>query len=165
MSSPGIATKEKVQEEPKSPLAAFAAKLADEFNVRLDETGILRLKDGILTFVHPVELSGVMSIPINCNRSVAGRTAGTRQSEMHNNFVNVPHLDIFETLRPQNVDKNLPRTIQKLISAAVVHQDTVVGVLQVCRKSDNPFSAGPDFVARDVYRLEMLARTAGNLLV
>lgn len=163
MSSPAIEAKK--NEAPMSPLAAFAARLAVEFNVRLDETGILRLKDGILSFVHPEELGGLMSIPVSCNRSVAGRTALTRQSEMHNNFTNVPHLEIFETLKRRGADNNLPRTIQKLISAAVVQQDVVVGVLQVCRKADNPWSAGPDFVASDVYRLEMLARTASTLLV
>src|ERR1051325_64449 len=148
----------------KSDLLEFAERLAEEFGVRLDESSILRLKDGTLTFMHPEELGRLMSIPVSCTKSVAGRTALTRQSEMHNNFVNVPHLDIFENLRPRGANKDIPRTIQKLISVPVLGASEVLGVLQICRKADTPWTAGPDFSARDLYRLETLAKKASTLL-
>src|ERR1051326_8556316 len=152
------------EQQVRGPLAEFAARLAEEFGVRLDETSILRLKDGTLTFLHPEELGRLMSIPVSCTKNVAGRTAFTRQSEMHNNFVNVPHLDVFENLRPRGANKEIPRTIQKLMSVPVVRGNKVIGILQICRKADTPFAAGPDFSARDLYRLETLAKTASHLL-
>jgi len=159
-----LAEEKQNEQDPKPPLAEFAAQLAEEFGVRIDEASILRLKDGTLTFVHPEELGRLMTIPITCAKSVAGRTALTRQSELHNNFVNVPHLDVFENLRPRGASKEISRTIQKLISVPVLGPKEVLGVLQICRKADTPWTAGPDFSARDLYRLESLAKKASHLL-
>ena len=161
MASVAIKTENKT---PSEPLTEFASQLVEAFGVRADETAVLSLKDGVLTFVHPADFAKVMSIPLTCSKSVAGRTALTGQSEMHNNFVNVPHLDVFENVRPIGMAKEQSRTIQKLISVAVRHHGHIVGVLQVCRKADTPFAAGPDFSARDLYRLESFAKTAALLL-
>jgi hypothetical protein len=159
-----VAEEKQNEQDPKATIAEFAARLAEEFGVRIDEASILRLKDGTLTFVHPEELGRLMTIPLTCSKSVAGRTALTRQSEMHNNFVNVPHLDVVENLRPRGASKEISRTIQKLISVPVLGPKEVLGVLQICRKADTPWTAGPDFSARDLYRLESLAKKASQLL-
>lgn len=152
------------EEQTASDIPSLASQLANEFDVCIDETAVLRLKDGVLNFVHPEDLSNVMSIPVNCSKSVAGRTALTGQSEMYNNFVNVPHLEVFENVGLRGRAKDQPRTIQKLISVAVRSHNKILGVLQVCRKADTPWAAGPDFTARDLYRLETLAKAASKLL-
>ncbi len=164
MTSPTTTPEKPVKERPKSIVARFAAQLAEQFGVREDEAAILRLRDGALTFVHPEELQKLMSIPVSCTRSVAGRTALTRQSEMYNNFVNIPHMEIFEQLKLKGMKQDQSRTIQKLMSVAVLDKKEVLGVLQICRKADTPFAAGPDFSARDLYRLEVLAKGACELL-
>jgi len=51
-------------------------------------------------------------------------------------------------------------SIQKILSAPIVRDNRVIGVVQLCRKGTSPTNAGPDFAASDLNELKNL----GDLL-
>src|SRR6266436_2728384 len=55
-------------------------------------------------------------------------------------------------------------TIQKMISAPILMDGKVIGVIQVSRKGANPHSAGPDFTAADLGKILALCKPLGKLL-
>src|SRR6266403_188556 len=55
-------------------------------------------------------------------------------------------------------------TIQKMISAPILMDGKVIGVIQVSRKGANPHSAGPDFAAADLGKILALCKPLGKLL-
>jgi hypothetical protein len=146
-------------------LDEVCVELAKIFGVRLTEVGILRVEGELLRFVHPAELNSAGCIPIS-GSAVAGRTASSKTSVLHNNFANVPHHDVFELIKlkdPKTKTEDPPR-IQKLISSPILGEgDELLGVVQVSRKGLSPSAAGPDFDAQDVTVLERAARRIATL--
>jgi len=139
----------------------FCAELAKVFHVRPTEVALLRLENGLLKFLFPDELRTAGTIPISSASAVAAHTAVTKKVELFNNFANVKHASIFETVRLADRDKDstAANTIYKLMSAPVM--DTagkVMGVLQICRKGFDLSSAGPDFTLNDLQQLELAAK-------
>jgi hypothetical protein len=137
------------------------AELAKLFGVSANEVGLLRLENGTLRFLHPIELSTAGSIPISSSSAVAAHTAVTRKVELFNNFTRVKHASIFESIKPggESGGELRPATIQKLMSAPVLDKaDTVLGVVQVCHKGFDLASAGPDFTLEDLQKLELAAK-------
>jgi hypothetical protein len=133
------------------------SRLADCFKVRLTEVGLLRLENAVLEFIFPRELAHIGPIPLNSN-AVAARTARSRHAELFNQFVGIPHWNIFERIRLQEVAKDAPTVIQKLMSAPIIAKNgAVVGVLQISRKGATPHAAGPDFQHEDLRRLVLAA--------
>jgi hypothetical protein len=55
-------------------------------------------------------------------------------------------------------------SIQKIISAPILCETKVVGVMQVSRKGSNASEAGPDFTAEDLGRVLALCRPLGKLV-
>ena len=106
--------------------------LGQMFNVRPTEVGLLRLEGKLLKFLYPAELQVVGTIPISSS-AIAARTASTQKPGLFNNFVQVRHHDIFETiiLRAAGAASGGAQTIQKLMSAPIIaHQGEVLGVVR-----------------------------------
>ncbi len=149
---------------PSVSVEAICSKLADCFQVRLTEIGLLRLEALALRFIFPRELVHAGSIPLN-GTAVAARTARSRRAELFNQFVGVPHWHLFERIRLQKIEKDAPTVIQKLMSAPVVAENgAVVGVIQISRKGATPRSAGPDFKHEDLQRLVLAASDIASVL-
>lgn len=130
-------------------LEKIAAAIAKTAGVEPDEVAILELRRGskALTFVLPGKLRTVGSIPLTSAHSLAARTARDRRSDIVNNFAQSRHASVFEGVplgRPQGV------CIHKLISAPIVREDEVLGVVQISRKGETSQDCGPDFRSVDL---------------
>lgn len=141
-------------------LEKVVAELAKAFQVKLDEVGILHLthNGSILSFLYPLKLQKVGSIPMTSAASLAVRTVREKRPEMINNFPALKHPTIFEAVELSAETKGSP--IQKIMSAPLVLEGKAVGVIQVCRKGKTAPAAGPDFTIKD---LTTLISTAGVL--
>jgi len=53
---------------------------------------------------------------------------------------------------------------QKIISAPILSDGKVVGVIQISRKGGSPATAGADFTAEDLGRVLALCRPLGKLV-
>jgi hypothetical protein len=89
MMTMGKQTREGLEAEtatrPSVTVEAICSKLADCFQVRLTEIGLLRLEALALRFIFPRELVDAGSIPLN-STAVAARTARSRRAELFNQF-------------------------------------------------------------------------------
>jgi hypothetical protein len=143
----------------------IVAELAKAFTVHNDEVAILKLEKTNLRFIHPAKLANVGSIPLNTATSVAARTATTKRPEAINNFAQIKHASIFESVelgrKAQRIvgqkDEKHTSTIQKLMTVPVVAANGVLGVIQVCRKGRSAPDAGADFGPADLQRLVAVA--------
>ena len=142
-------------------LDKVAAAIAKLVGVESDEVAILELRSSskALRFVLPEKLRAVGNIPLTSANSLAARTARERRSDIVNNFAQSRHASVFEGVplgRRQGV------CIQKLISAPIVREDEVVGVVQISRKGETSQDCGPDFNPGDLKALrglnDLLAR-------
>lgn len=144
----------------------FCAELSTLFQVRRTEVAMMRLEKGQLVFLFPIELKTAGSIPVSSSASIAAHTAVTKKTELFNNFVKVRHISLFESVRlgtPETVDQSEQASIQKLMSAPVMHQNKVLGVIQVCRKGFDLHSVGPDFSLEDLQKLELVSKIAATM--
>jgi hypothetical protein len=127
---------------------------------------MLRVEGDLLRFLYPAELQSAGSLPLS-GSSVAARTAMTKKAELFNNFANIPHRTVFESIRlkdPESGNDDHPR-IQKLMSAPILgEQDEVLGVVQISRKGVSPGAAGADFTAEELQELERTARRVATLM-
>jgi hypothetical protein len=82
---------------PDSAAALICSRVANLFRVRQSEVSLLDLQGEWLSFLHPVELSRVGSIHL-FSSAVAARTARTMRAEWFNNFIEEPHLALFELI-------------------------------------------------------------------
>ncbi len=137
----------------------LAHAMAKQFKVQEDEVAILRIEETKLIFVYPMKLHDVGYIPVNATTSVAGRTASTKKPEVINNFAQTRHVSVFESVdlgaghAPFGAEKHEHPIIQKLMSAPVLKDAKVVGVIQVCRKGLTGPSSGIDFTPADLQKL------------
>jgi len=132
-----------------------AVVIAKQFGVESDEIAILELRSGskVLTFVLPEKLRAVGNIPLTSANSLAARTARERRSDIVNNFAQSRHASVFEGVplgRRQGV------CIQKLISAPIIRENEVLGVVQISRKGETSQECGPDFNPGDLKALRGL---------
>ncbi|HUK31054.1 MAG TPA: GAF domain-containing protein [Candidatus Acidoferrum sp.] len=137
-------------------LAALADKLSQAFGVSSDEVAVLGVvgHGKHLQFVIPEKLREVGSIPINSTNALASRTAREKRGDVENSFANSRHASVFEGVP---LGRRQDEMIQKIMSAPIVHEGTVAGVVQICRKGRNKQDAGADFSAEDMRRLKTLA--------
>src|SRR5713226_8987338 len=138
------------------------SEMAKNFQVKADEIAILQLThDGtILNFLHPFKLQKVGSIPMTSNVSLAVRTAREKRPEAINSFATQKHPTIFEAVDLGMDTQKEKNPIQKIMSAPLIADGKVVGVVQISRKGKNSPAAGPDFTIKD---LTALMATAGIL--
>jgi transcriptional regulator with GAF, ATPase, and Fis domain len=143
-------------------LQKAAGEISKNFQVKQDEVAILQLTQNgnVLAFLYPIKLQKVGSIPMTNTVSLAVRTAREKRPEAINSFATQKHPTVFEAVDlgvEHNKEKN---PIQKIMSAPLIADGKVVGVVQISRKGKNGPSAGPDFTIKD---LTALMATAGLL--
>ena len=157
---PDLSELRRLVEENATP-DRVANKIAKLLRVQRTEVALLRIENNILKFLHPPELRVAGAIPLSSN-AVAARTAVTRTSLLSNNFLQVKHVNLFETVRlaADNSGTEFIETapIQKLISVPIESEDhrKILGVIQISRKALDVRFAGPDFTSNDLKMLEQI---------
>jgi hypothetical protein len=152
--------------DPPTP-AGICEAIANVFQIRPTEVGLLAVEGTSLKFIFPVELQSVGVIPLSSS-AVAARCAAERQALLFNRFPLVPHHTVFERIHLNDAKplSELPDPIQKLMSAPIVGADGVLlGVVQVCRKGMTPAIAGPDFTGGDLRMLERVANRVAPMMM
>jgi hypothetical protein len=144
-------------------IGSVADRIAKSLGVRTDEVAIMAvsLRWKHLYFLAPVELKNVGFVPLSSNSALAARTAREGKAEIVNNFAAVRHASVFEGVK---IGAESAEAIQKIVSAPILAQERVVGILQISRKGPSAMSAGPDFTVEDLEKVVALCRPLGKLL-
>jgi hypothetical protein len=127
------------------------------FAVRTHEVAIFALTpdDRFLQFLTPDRLREVGQIPTTSTHSLAARTVREKRAEVINHFSVIPHSSVFEAVP---VADNQPgEAIQKIMSAPIIVDKKVVGVIQISRKAGAVADAGPDFTHQQLRELKTIA--------
>ncbi len=126
-------------------LSRVADLVSKNFAVQPHEVAVMVITsdDRFLRFVLPPMLREVGQIPLTSTNSLAARTVRERRPEVINHFATVPHSSVFEAV-PIAEDQR-SEAIQKIMSAPIIHERKVWGVIQVSRKGRSTGEAGPDF--------------------
>jgi len=144
-------------------LSSVAEKIAKNLGVKNDEVAILAVSTRWrhLHFLVPEALKKVGFVPLSSNSALAARTARDSRPEIENNFAAARHATVFEGVK---ITGEASEAIQKMISAPILLDGNVIGVIQVSRKGARPASAGPDFTAEDLGKILALCKPLGKLL-
>ena len=144
-------------------LPAVAEKIARELRVKADEVALLAVshRRRHLYFLVPHVLKNVGFIPLTSNSALAARTARDSRPEINNNFSAVRHAAVFEGVKTATATGE---SIQKIISAPILSEEKVVGVMQVSRKGASLVSAGPDFTPEELGRVLAICKPLGKLV-
>lgn len=142
--------------------ARIAGELSRGFGVHDDEVAILRLEQNQLRFIYPPQLSSVGMIPLSHSHSLAARTVNTKRPEVVNNFAQMRHASVFESVPVESKTRSgKPQrnamVVQKVMSVPVISPVGVVGVIQISRKGSTPKAAGSDFFPSELSRLAAAA--------
>ncbi|MGB0036590.1 MAG: GAF domain-containing protein [Candidatus Acidiferrales bacterium] len=131
--------------------------ISKHFAVQHHEVAIFILSSDsrFLRFVVPEKLQAVGQIPMTSTNSLAARTAREKRSEIINHFSVVPHASVFEAVPLIEEQRGDP--IQKIMSAPMMLEKRVIGVIQVSRKGATAAEAGPDFTSPQVRELKIVA--------
>jgi hypothetical protein len=142
----------------------FCAELSKIFRVQQTEVALFRLEEGRLKFLFPSELKTAGSIPLSSSSAVAAHTATGRKAEVFNNFARVKHASVFEMVKLAHKEESPDQPpIQRLITAPILDDtESVLGVIQVCRKGLGLLSSGPEFTSDDLRQLECSASLAAR---
>ena len=145
------------------PLAAMAEKIAKSLGVETDEVAILGISTRWrhLHFLVPQALKNVGFIPLSSNSALAARTVRDSRPEINNNFSTVRHATVFEGVKAPTTTGE---SIQKIISAPILCDEKVMGVMQISRKGPTTAEAGPDFTSDDLAKVMALCRPLGKLV-
>ena len=145
---------------PPESIERVAKAIADIFRLKTDEVAILEIAPPgkLLRFVVPAQLRAVGTIPLSSSSALAARTVRSRRAEIVNSFHSFPHASVFEGVP---MGRRYDESIYKMVSAPILNENRVIGVVQLCRKGISPLDAGPDFTASDLAELKGLS----NLLV
>jgi hypothetical protein len=147
----------------KISLSTVAEKIARNLGVKTDEVAILAVSNRWrhLHFLVPEALKNVGFVPLSSNSALSARTARESRPEIENNFASARHATVFESIK---IGSEPVEAIQKMISAPILLDGKVIGVIQVSRKGANPHSAGPDFTADDLGKILALCKPLGKFL-
>lgn len=150
-------------ESPEVSLPAVAEKISRIMGVRKEEVAILAVsrKWKHLHFLVPEALKNVGFIPLNSTWSLAAKTVRESRPEIDNNFSATRHPVVFEGIK---IKGETPEIIQKLISAPILIEGKVIGVIQISRKGKNAITVGPDFTSDDLGNLLALCKPLGKLV-
>jgi hypothetical protein len=145
------------------PLEALTEKIAKELRVKVEEVAILGVssKWKHLHFLAPQALKNVGFIPLSSNSALAAKTARESRPDINNNFSSVRHATVFEGVKAPTTSGE---SIQKIISAPILNEGNVVGVIQISRKGASVTAAGPDFTADDLGKVLAICRPLGKLV-
>jgi len=144
-------------------LSSVAEKIAKTLSVRKDEVAIMGVSTRWqhLHFLVPEALKNVGFIPLSSNSALAARTARDSRPEIDNNFTLARHATVFEGVK---ITSEAAESIQKILSAPILAEGKVVGVIQISRKGSSAASAGPDFTADHLGKILALCKPLGKLL-
>jgi GAF domain-containing protein len=145
-------------------LNRLAAQIAMGFGTKKDQVAILRLsEDGkMLRFVYPTKLVKIGAIPLTTAHSLATKTIKDRRGEIVNNFSVYKHPTVFEAVDLSAEEKATP--IQKIMSAPMIAEGKVVGVMQISHKGRPGEPVGPDFTSQDLSELTTVGSILGQYL-
>jgi len=144
-------------------LAQVGQQMAKRFGVKEDEVAIMEIAPSgrFLRFVIPEKLREVGTIPLSSNTALAARTVRERRADVLNNFPIARHATVFEGVP---LGGRSGESIQKIMSAVILRENVVIGVVQICRKGASLSDAGPDFTSRDLSELQSLNPALSRLL-
>ena len=144
-------------------LPAIAGKIAKIIGVRGEEVAILAVSTRWkhMHFLVPEALKSVGFIPLSSNSALAAKTVRESRPEIDNNFSAARHAVVFENIK---LSGETTEPIQKVISAPILFDSRVVGVIQVSRKGLTPAAAGPDFTAEHLGNLLALCKPLGKFV-
>ena len=92
---------------------------------------------------------------------LAARTARENRPEINNNFTSVRHATVFEGVKTATTTGE---SIQKIISAPILCEGKVVGVMQISRKGSTVMESGADFRTEDLGKVLALCGALGKLV-
>jgi GAF domain len=149
--------------EQEISLPSVGERIAKSLNVKTEEVAILAVstKWRHLHFLVPQALKNVGFIPLSSPSALAARTARENRAELNNHFHETRHASVFEGVKAETLSAE---AIQKIISAPILCDEKVVGVIQVSRKGISAAAAGPDFSSDDVTKVTALCRPLGKLI-
>jgi hypothetical protein len=144
-------------------LEELADKIARELHVKADEVAILGVSQRWrhLHFLVPAALKNVGFIPLTSKSALAARTVRESRPEINNDFPSTRHATVFEGVKSPTITGE---SIQKIISAPILCEGKVVGVMQISRKGSSLANSGPDFAADDLGKVLALCRPLGKLV-
>jgi GAF domain len=144
-------------------LPSIAERIAKSISVKPDEVAILAVSERWrhLYFLVPQALRNVGYIPISSVSALAARTARDSRPDIVNDFPAMRHATVFESVKAESLNTS---AIQKIISAPILHDGKVIGVIQVSRKGGSPSEAGPDFTSDDLGRVLAICKPLGKLI-
>jgi hypothetical protein len=142
---------------------ALAERIATNLNVKPDEVAILTVSERrrSLHFLVPEALRNIGSIPLSSNSALAARTARESRPDILNNFSTVRHATVFEGMKADSLSAT---AIQKIISAPILCEGKVIGVIQISRKAATVVEAGPDFTPDDLGKVLAICKPLGKLI-
>lgn len=145
-------------------LPSIAERIAKHLGVNQDEVAVLGVSHRWrhLHFIVPAALKNVGFIPLTSNSALAARTVRESRPEINNNFSAVLHASVFEGVKTATTSGE---SIHKIVSAPILCEGTVVGVMQISRKGASSSSAGPDFTAEDLRKVLAICRPLGRLVM
>jgi len=145
------------------PLSDLTEKIARELRVKVDEVAILAVSNRWrhLHFLAPAALKNVGFVPLTSTSALAARTARESRPEINNNFSAVRHATVFEGVKSATVTGE---SIQKILSAPILNEGKVVGVMQISRKGQSAVRAGPDFTQEDLQKVQAICAPLGKLV-
>lgn len=144
-------------------IPALAERIAKNLNVKNDEVAILAVSERqrSLRFLVPEALRNVGSVPLSSTSALAAKTVRESRPDIVNNFAAMRHASVFEGVKADSLNAT---AIQKIISAPILHESKVIGVIQISRKGANATEAGPDFSADDLGKLLAICKPLGKLM-
>src|SRR5258708_11856507 len=131
------------------PLAAMAERIAKNLGVQADEVAILGVSTRWrhLHFLVPQALKNVGFIPMSSTSALAARTVRESRPEINNTFSAGRHASVFEGVKAA---AGTGESIQKIVSAPILCEGKVCGVMQIRRKGATPLVAGADFTSEEL---------------
>jgi len=144
-------------------IPALADRIAKNLHVKPDEVAILAVSERRrhLYFLVPEALRNVGQIPLSSTSALAARTVRESRPDIANNFSTVRHASVFEGIKADSLTAS---TIQKIISAPILADGGVIGVIQISRKAPTVAEAGPDFTSDDLGKLLAICKPLGKLI-
>ena len=144
-------------------IAALADRVAKEFKVKTDEVAILAVSEKWrhIYFLVPEALRNVGHIPLSSTSALAARTVRDSRPDIVNNFSTVKHASVFEDVKAESLNAS---AIQKIVSAPILADGKVIGVIQISRKGATLPEAGPDFTSDDLGKLLAICKPLGKLM-
>jgi GAF domain-containing protein len=144
-------------------IPALAERIAETLHVKSDEVAILAVSEKWrhLFFLVPQALRNVGHIPLSSTSALAARTVRGGRPEIVNNFATALHASVFEGVKDQSLNAS---AIQRIISAPILAEGKVIGVIQISRKAAAVAEAGPEFTSDDLRKLLAICKPLGKLM-